>query len=829
VAHPPQAGSLCHTGLVAIAGLLAILAASVAFSEDWPPAPPLEVQPELDPGKLPASVTPESTSGPGAWVCEFRFRPGDGAMSVNLAGTFNGWNRAATPMNGPDAGGYWTASVELGSGKHLYKFVINSEQWRPDPENPDSEDDGHSGQNSVLRLGRIAQLQVSEERAGDGQIAGLALFHRPDEPRFFQPLAVDQALVRYRTLAHDVERVWVAPRSGALLEMHLIDEEPLTALYEAVLPVLKQRGVDPVVATAEYAFVLQDGALRVSDPNTFARSFTESDVFQTPEWARHAIWYQIFPERFRDGDPRNNPQPTRPWTSEWFKPSPWEEQNGESFYKNFVFHRNYGGDLAGIQEKLGYLRELGVNALYLNPVFKSQGNHKYHTTSYIHIDDQFGRLGDYDEIAPHEDLLDPETWQWTDSDRIFLSFLKEAHRQGFRVIIDGVFNHTGTKHPAFEDVQKNGQNSRFADWYEVTSWEPFQYKGWAGLPDLPEFKKSATGFASDEVKQHLFHITRRWMDPDGDGDPSDGIDGWRLDVPNEVPAPFWVEWRQVVKSINPNAYITGEIWDRADLWLDGRHFDAVMNYEFARAVVAWIIDQKQKIKPSAFDRRLQDLRLAYPRPALYVMQNLLDSHDTDRIASMAQNPDRAYDHANRVQDDSPKYDNSKPTPTAYAKARLAALIQMTYVGAPMVYYGDEAGMWGADDPTNRKPMLWEDLQPYGNPRENFVMTAHLEHYKRIIGLRREHEALRTGEYQTLVADDEHDAWAFLRWTSAEQVIVAVNSSEKTVDIAIQLPPWASNEWGGIFNAEGRVRAADGKLQLRVDGLNGLVLHAATPR
>jgi glycosidase len=323
------------------------------------------------------------------------------------------------------------------------------------------------------------------------------------------------------------------------------------------------------------------------------------------------------------------------------------------------------------------------------------------------------------------------------------------------------------------------------------------------------------------------------MDPNGDGHPGDGIDGWRLDVPNEIPPAFWIEWCALVRSINPEAYITGEIWDRADAWLDNKRFDAVMNYPFARAAVAWIFDRERKITASAFDRRLAELRLAYADNTAFVLQNLIDSHDTDRVASMAMNPDRDYDHDNRVQDSNPNYHNEKPSPEAYARARLVALLQMTYVGAPMIYYGDEVGMWGADDPTCRKPMLWEDLQPYDQPADNHVMTRHLAWYKSVIKLRNEYEALCVGSFRTVLADDDKDVWVFERSTSSERLWVALNASSHHAEIA--LPAAASEPWKRVFAGGGLdatidsqtrpLSAEDGKLRVKVPAIGGVLLRA----
>jgi glycosidase len=284
------------------------------------------------------------------------------------------------------------------------------------------------------------------------------------------------------------------------------------------------------------------------------------------------------------------------------------------------------------------------------------------------------------------------------------------------------------------------------------------------------------------VRKHIFDVTRRWMDPDGDGDPSDGVDGWRLDVPNEVPLPFWHEWCALVRRINPEAYVVGEIWERADQWLDGRAFDAVMNYEFAKPAIAWVIDRREKITASEFDRRLAELRMAYAPECSYAMMNLLDSHDTDRIASMARNPDRKYNHLNREQEGNP-YDAGRPGDEDRARQRLLALLQMTYVGAPMVYYGDEAGMWGSNDPNNRRPMLWDDLPPNQNPQER-PDAAMREHYRSVIGLRRSLPALRTGSYRTLLADDAQDVLAFVREKDGQRVVVALNASTKPATVSL---------------------------------------------
>ncbi|MBC8404488.1 MAG: hypothetical protein H8E15_04635 [Planctomycetes bacterium] len=766
-----------------------LIAGSALLQQDvWPPAPPLkEVVGEV--AELPSSVQGQRLAS-GKWKLRFEFRPDgvevDGFESVALAGTFNGWNRDAVPLT-RQLNGNWRVNLELEEGEHLYKFVLDGIKWFTDPGNPTVVNDGHGGTNSVLRLGLRAQMSESDAEIGDGKIAVHGLQHEAGNSFFLQPAGDGKVLLRYRTLSHDVRSVHLHLRGQLPQLMTSAVEGPLLQTWEAVIAA-------PSRKTA-YTFVLNDGETRGRHPQIFTMEKNAAEGFQTPDWAKDAIWYQIMPDRFHNGDASNNPEFTRPWTSDWYASSDFEGRDGQTFWQWYVFQRLYGGDIAGLQQKLGYLKDLGVNALYLNPVFESPSHHKYNATDFRHIDQHFGRKGDFDAAIAKENLLKPQTWTWTESDKVFLEFLREAKAAGFRVIIDGVFNHVGTAHPAFQDVQKNGKKSPYADWFDVTSWQPFEYNGWAGFGELPVFKKSADGFVSDGVKQHIFDITQRWMDPNGDGDPSDGIDGWRLDVPNEVPMPFWQEWRQLVKKVNPDAYISGEIWQRAENWLDGRHFDAVMNYPFASAAISWIGHRRQKFSVSEVDRQLAELRMAYPAEATYVLMNLLDSHDTDRLVSKMLNPDRDYDSENREQDTGSTYDNSKPGAIEYRKARLAALLQMTYVGAPMIYYGDEVGMWGPDDPSNRKPMLWPELQPYAIPQENFVMEDHLSFYRDVIALRNHHSALRRGSFQTLLTDDARDVWAFMREDDTQWVVVALNASMASADVdgeALLLDALAAN-------------------------------------
>lgn len=532
-------------------------------------------------------------------------------------------------------------------------------------------------------------------------------------------------------------------------------------------------------------------------------------MYKAPEWAKHVVWYQVFPERFRNGDPTNDPERERvggpegweisPWTGDWYKQADWEKSMGESFRKG-VFHRRYGGDLQGIIDKLDYLKDLGVGAIYMNPVFDAVSLHKYDASYYHHVDRYFGPDPEGDvAIMEQEDPTDPSTWQWTSADRLYLKLIEEVHKREMRIIMDGVFNHTGTDFWAFRDLKKNQENSPFHNWYDVISFEnpdvkesEFDYNAWWGFKELPELKE-VEGNLIEPVREHIFAVTRRWMDPNGDGDPSDGIDGWRLDVPEEVGKPFWFEWNALVKKINPEAYTVGEIWsDKAREYINGEMFTAVMNYQFTRNVQNFMIDQS--ISAADFLSRLRRVRQDFPQEANYVVQNLMDSHDTPRVASMVVNPGREFDEKTKPEEG---FDVRKPNAEERKIQKLIALFQFTYIGAPMIYYGTEAGMWGADDPDDRKPMVWEefDYEPEAtHPLDEIrpVDENNFDHdlfswYKSLAELRNEHLVFQTGKFEQVMVDSKRQSFAFARFlNSGKFAIVVINRSSKEHELHIPL-------------------------------------------
>ena len=572
----------------------------------------------------------------------------------------------------------------------------------------------------------------------------------------------------------------------------------------------------------------------------FALSISASiaDVTGKPPWAAEAIFYQIFPERFANGDPSNDPtrdsleQPIKPgpswrissWTADWYGRDEWEKELGPNFYRDGVLDRRYGGDLKGVLDKLDYLSDLGINAIYFNPLFYSHSLHKYDGNSYHHIDPFFGPdpKGDLAVIAGESS--DPKTWEWTAADKLFLELLKRCHERGMHVIIDGVFNHTGRDFFAFKDIRQNQQHSRYKDWYVIKSFDDpktkrneFSYKSWWGFASLPAFAPSADGKDMHPgPKAYIFEATKRWMQPGGKRD--DGIDGWRLDVADERPAKFWADWNALVRQLNPNAYTTAEIWKNAAELVKKGGFSASMNYNaFAIPVKGFLIDNN--IAPSKFAQLLDQRRKEFPPATAAVMQNLVDSHDTDRVASMIvngegtvyKNPDEIEFNQNSGPSSSQSYDIRKPNERERSIQRLIVLFQMAYVGAPMIYYGDEAGMWGGTDPDERMPMVWPDTSfqpqatdPRGKERESDELKfdeALFKFYKEAIDLRRQHDVLNHGEFRVVTTDDVQRCIVISRRSAKETLLIAVNRGEQPARLDLRL---SSSKLTPIFVTRGEI-------------------------
>ena len=586
-------------------------------------------------------------------------------------------------------------------------------------------------------------------------------------------------------------------------------------------------------------------------------------------WQESAVWYQIFPERFRNGDPSNDPgredldakqwAPNswrlRAWESDWYARDAWEQSRGDNFYWT-VGERRYGGDIQGILDKLDYIKDLGATAIYLNPVFASRSHHKYDIDAFHHIEPTFGPDPKGDQAIIRSETEDPATWKWTAADKLFLELVKQAHARGLRIILDGVFNHAGTEFFAYRDIMEKGRASRFADWMVVEKWDDpatpeneTVIAGWHGIRQMPEFAEVWKGGEDDLApgpKKYIMDITRRWMDPNGDGDPSDGVDGWRLDVSWMVPNAFWRDWNALVHGINPSAYTVTEIWvDPTKVTLGG-NFDATMNYDgFAMPVKGWLFNNA--LPPSKFRERLDLARGEWPEFNARRLQNLLDSHDTPRAASAVANEDwgatylkpREFDLA--VSDSvspgkNPNYKWRRPGERAWRLLRMGVVLQMAYVGVPFIYYGAEAGMWGANDPDCRKPMVWPDfvydaeaIGPDGRRVQDptpvaFDESLHAFH-RSAIAMRRDNPVLSHGAIRWVNADDADNTLAFLRTGDSDQMLVVFCRHDEPRTVRIPAPEGWTRGSDAVFTTDGStipLRMEGGTLVIEMPPLSAAV-------
>ena len=457
----------------------------------------------------------------------------------------------------------------------------------------------------------------------------------------------------------------------------------------------------------------------------------------TPYWVQDAIFYHIFPDRFANGDSSNDPPNVQKWGAQ---PTIWGFQ---------------GGDLRGILQHFDYLLDLGVNALYLTPIFAATSNHRYNASDYFQIDPKLGMLAD------------------------FRALIDTAHRNNVRIILDGVFNHCGRGFFAFVDVLENGDRSAYKDWFHIkqlpldaySGGDPQNYIGWWNHKSLPKLN---TG--NPKVREYIFSVARYWLEQ--------GADGWRLDVPNEIDDDgFWEEFRRVVKSVNRDAYLVGEIWDVNPRWANDTHFDGLMNYPVKAALVDFLQGRENAVQ---FGEHIEALFKAYPRENLFAMYVPLDSHDTERFKTlMGGNTD---------------------------KLRLAFLFQMAFPGAPAVYYGDEIGMEGEKDPDSRRAFPWQE-DNWNNDLRQWVRT--------LISLRKRTPSLRRGEYVKLLAND--GLYAFARTLGEEKVVVALNASARAHQVKL---PCAALKWndGHIVQSliDGqKFTVTDGKLSFTLPPWSGV--------
>ncbi len=484
-----------------------------------------------------------------------------------------------------------------------------------------------------------------------------------------------------------------------------------------------------------------------------------------PGWVKDAVFYQIFPDRFAKSAHLPKPAHLQPWGS---RPTD---------------HGYMGGDLVAVAEHLDYLTDLGINAIYLNPVFQSASNHRYHTHDYFQVDPLLG------------------------GNQALRALVDRAHSSGVRIVLDGVFNHASRGFFQFHDILENGQQSPWLDWFVIERWplapydfhRPPNYACWWGNRALPKFNTD-----NDQVREFLMGVGEYWL-------REFDIDGWRIDVPKEIRTPgFWEEFRTRVRAIKPDAYIVGEIWHAAPEWLAGDRFDAVMNYLFAAAVIAFVAgdrvspalvegreyDPYPPLDAAQFGQRIDQLLGLYEWETSQALLNLLDSHDTARLISLSRG------------------DTST--------VRLATLFQMTYPGAPCVYYGDEVGLRGSesyDEPFRdceaRFAFPWHDREQWDE--------SLLAYFKQAIALRHAHPVLRHGRFEQLYG--EKMCFAFARRSQDRGLIVALNAGEQEAELSLPVGHFLDDgaELQQLFGLGTAAPVRDGHLALILPARNGLVV------
>ena len=600
----------------------------------------------------------------------------------------------------------------------------------------------------------------------------------------------------------------------------------------------------------------------------------DKSLTSVPAWSKDAIWYQIFVERFRNGDPSNDPTPAdmsgsypeklpvnwqiTPWGHDWYAHEPWLDEVQAQGFDSKIQARRYGGDLQGVLDELDYIKSLGITAIYFNPLNDSPSLHKYDARNYAHIDRNFGPDPKDDVVMMDAEIHDdPSTWKWTSADKLFLKVISECHKRGIRVIMDYSWNHTGKSFWALDDIRKNGKNSKYADWYTITRFDDpatkedeLKYVGWGGNnPWMPVFKKDIVppdkktmpfegNIHSESLKKHIFDVTKRWLDPNEDGNPSDGVDGFRLDVAGEIPMGFWREYRKVVRSVNPDAYLIGEIWwlewpDKLfdpNVYLEGDQFDAIMNYRWFRVARGFFGQADPLLTPTGFVSEINRINKGIKSDNLEAMMDVASTHDTPRLSTSFFN--KSMDKYKSKPSENPDYKINKPDQRTRKEQMMLLIHQFTFIGAPQIWNGEESGMWGADDPDCRKPVVWDDIK-YEDERTAFDPqksrsvdvvrpdTALRSFYKRLSRIRNENPVLSHGDMHFSVADDKRMILAYRRTLGDDEIEVVFNRSDSARVVTV--PVVTDGNYVDILSPYNSLVSSDNKIIISVPPLSGVIL------
>lgn len=626
---------------------------------------------------------------------------------------------------------------------------------------------------------------------------GTAFYRNPSEPDCFE-----EVHLRFRTGRENVDEV-ILVFDEQRYTMQKVANDKMFDYYEYTVKLGDSR--------VEYYFEVHSGHMVCyfnsvgvcsSVENYYNFSITPS--FQTPDWAKGAIIYQIFVDRFYNGDRSNDVE-----TDEYFyigegthKNTDWMKYPREMDVREF-----YGGDIAGVMKKLDYLQDLGVEAIYLNPIFVSPSNHKYDIQDYDYIDPHFGRIvkNDGDNLQRDENgnliIHDPEhpnkdatryICRVTDkenleaSNQLFIEFVEEVHRRGMKVILDGVFNHCGSFNkwldreciyedaPGYEKgafVSKDSPYRTFFKFREDTWPYNVNYDGWWGHDTLPKLNYEE----SPKLYEYIMRIARKWVSPPYN------VDGWRLDVAADLGQTaeynhhFWHEFRRNVKEANPNAIVLAEHYGDPTEWLKGDQWDTVMNYDAFMEPLTWFLTGVEKHSDEyrgdlignadAFFGSMRHYMTRFNTQSLQVAMNELSNHDHSRFLT------RTNHQVGRISSRGADAANEGVNKNLF---RMAVLMQMTWPGAPTIYYGDEAGLCGWTDPDSRR------AYPWGHEDEELI-----QYHKELIRIHKEHQVLRTGSILFLFG--EYQCISYGRFDDNEHIVVAINISQDTRHM--EIPVW----------------------------------------
>ena len=500
--------------------------------------------------------------------------------SVSLAGTFNNWDKNAQPMKLAEDGRTWMTSLKLGYGRVQYKFVLDGETWIVDPKGR-TVDDGNGNRNSELVV--LPDDYGTPAAKGDGRITRSALRHEPGLP----DANVDRGrmTLRLRARPNDVARISVRLAGGKAYPMRRTGGDEVFDAYTATFPAPAK--------TLQYWFVLSDGPTQEAygpqgaapvPGNVFRYDPATARSIKIPTWPEGGVVYQLFPDRFEDGDKRNDLPGTLPWGSE-----------------KLGYASRMGGDVAGVRKRLGYLEALGVGTVYYTPVFDSPSYHRYDARSYTKIAPDFGTNAD------------------------FALLTKQMRARGIRTVMDFAFNHTATDGPWFTDLRTKGETSKYRDFYFPKSF-PIEvkpdpnYVAWFGFPSMPKLNA-----ANPAVQKACLAAVDYWR-------ANASLAGVRLDVGNEVDPSLWRALRTHVKATAPEFWIVGENWGDGTPWFGGDQWDSQMGYQFREAALGFFPDAKTK--PSEFMDRLMAIYALYPPQVSRNLMTLIGSHDTPRFLTL---------------------------------------------------------------------------------------------------------------------------------------------------------------------------------------------------